>query len=93
MSNKGWEKIWEADKLIRTLKPPRITGYKEVLLKIEFICGFELFNTRPYHNYEDWGQGYRISDEDTVIEAEDLDDALMLFKKAKEKKNDNQNLP
>jgi len=60
-------------------------------MKIEFIRGFELFNTRPYHNYEDWGDGYRISDPERkiVVEAEDLDDALRFFeKKLKEKSNE-----
>jgi hypothetical protein len=29
-------------------------------LIIKRICGFELFNTRPYHNYESWSDGYNI---------------------------------
>ena len=29
-------------------------------LIIKRICGFELFNTRPYHNYETWSDGYSI---------------------------------
>lgn len=32
-------------------------GVKQVILR---ICGFELFNTRPYHNYENWSDGYRV---------------------------------
>lgn len=27
-------------------------------LIIELHCGFELFNTRPYHNYETWSNGW-----------------------------------
>jgi hypothetical protein len=57
-----------------------------VQVKIEKICGFELFNTRPYHNYENWSDGYRITSGNIVAEAEDLDDAIeLLSTKLKEK--------
>lgn len=48
-------------------------------LTIEFIWGFELFNTRPYHNYETWSGGYRVTDarHNITCEAEDLDDAVV----------------
>ncbi len=46
------------------------------VMTIEFISGFELFNTRPYHNYETWSQGYRIKGRDVTFEAEDLDVAI-----------------
>ena len=36
---------------------PHNTGTQIV---IEKICGFELFNTYPYHNYETWADGYKI---------------------------------
>lgn len=88
MANKSWDKLWEADKFIRRLPLDSCPGgHKVALLKIEFIRGFELFNTRPYHNYEDWGDGYRVSDpeEKIIVEAEDLDDALSIFR---EKMND-----
>lgn len=83
MANKDWDKLWDADQFIRRLPLDSCPGgYKVVMMKIEFIRGFELFNDVPYHNYEDWGDGYRISDPDgkIVVEAEDLDDALKLFK-------------
>lgn len=32
-------------------------GVKQVILR---ICGFEMFNSRPYHNYETWSDGYRV---------------------------------
>lgn len=80
MSNKRFNKLWPADQLIRKLKPARMTERKDVILTIELICGFELFNTRPYHNYEDFSTGYRVSDKNVSVEAEDLDDALKLFK-------------
>ena len=52
-----------------------------VRVRVELISGFELFNTRPYHNYETWGDGYRVSlpDGSLAIEKEDLDDAILAF--------------
>lgn len=85
VSNKGWDRLWEADKMMRRLKPLDMSS--GVKLKVELINGFELFNTRPYHNYEDFADGYRISDGEITVEAEDFDDALRLFEiKLKEKK-------
>jgi len=80
MSNK----ILDADRMLRSLFPagPDTTT---VMATIEVIGGFELFNTRPYHNYETWGQGYRITANGITVVAEDLDDALNLWKT----KNDN----
>lgn len=81
MSNKSQEKLNVLDKLIRKNVE---TGMNQgVLLTIEFIGGFELFNTRPYHNYETWSQGYRITGEGISVESEDLDDALNAWVKAK----------
>jgi hypothetical protein len=85
MPNKNFESLWEADKFIRQLYPVGMNA--GVQLKIEFISGFELFNTRPYHNYETWSDGYRISDGHITVEAEDLDDALRLFKAKLEERN------
>ena len=77
MSNKSWDKLNPIDQQIRRAKP---TGMDSgVKLTIEFFCGFELFNTRPYHNYETWSDGYRVSDGKITVEAEDLDDAIRLF--------------
>jgi hypothetical protein len=76
MSNKSWDKINELDKLLRktvSTGPGQING---AILKIEMIHGFELFNTRPYHNYETWSIGYRVSGFNIVVEREDLDDAI-----------------
>lgn len=74
MSNKPFKDLNELDRLIRsTMK----VGMEEgTLMTIEFISGFEKFNTRPYHNYETWGQGYRVSGRDVTVEREDLDDAV-----------------
>lgn len=74
MSDKPASKLNELDLLIRrTIKAGMDEG---TLLTIEFVAGFEKFNTRPYHNYETWGQGYRISGKGITLEREDLDDAL-----------------
>jgi len=37
--------------------------------------------TVPYHNYETWGQGYRVSSEGISVVSEYLDDALELWEK------------
>lgn len=80
MSNKNWDKINPLDQLIR--KTLSYLGMSDgTFLKIEFIWGFEKFNTRPYHNYETWAGGYRVTDEknNICLEREDLDDALILW--------------
>lgn len=77
MPNKQWSKVDPLDKLIR--QTMRMGNEKNgTYLTIQFIHGFELFNTRPYHNYETWSQGYRIEDtkHGIKVEMEDLDDAL-----------------
>lgn len=74
MSNKRWDKLNELDQIIqRTVRAGMDVG---VLVTIEFISGFELFNTRPYHNYDTWSQGYRITGCGQRGEQEDLDDAV-----------------
>ena len=77
MSNKAWEKINPIDQLIR--KTLSYLGMSDgSFLKIEYIYGFEKFNTRSYHNYDTWAGGYRVTDEvnNIRLEREDLDDAL-----------------
>lgn len=64
------------DKKLRELFPVKMTNGVEVQVKIEKICGFELFNNVAYHNYETWSDGYRITAGDITVEAEDLDDAV-----------------
>ncbi len=84
MSNKI--QINELDLLIRKT----VQGGMEAgtLVKIEFIWGFELFNTRAYHNYETWSGGYRITGRGQTAEAEDLDDALKMWAEKVEKSAD-----
>lgn len=86
MSNKGWDKINPLDRDLRkAFGAGMFTGVK---VRIEMVNGFELFNTRPYHNYETWSDGYQVTvySRDTddpgkplvFAVAEDLDDAIAL---------------
>ena len=84
MSNKKSSELNDIDRKIRqALSIGMEDGTK---LKIEFKVGFELFNTRRYHNYETWSGGYYITEYDTktgevllTAESEDLDDAVNLW--------------
>lgn len=80
MSNKPWHKLNSIDHELRRLFPPSM-GSPPVQLIIKKISGFELFNTRPYHNYETFSDGWRIEVPGSfVVEAEDLDDAVRELK-------------
>jgi hypothetical protein len=81
MSNKDLKNLNPIDKEIKTFFQPFMNDKTEPVIKIELINGFELFNTRPYHNYETWSNGYRVTDIKTglMFEAEDLDDAIRGF--------------
>lgn len=77
MSNKA--KIDPLDTLIRHTARCGMTD--GTVMVIEFVSGFEKFNTRPYHNYETWGQGYRVHGLGVWVEEEDLDDAITTWAK------------
>ena len=83
MSNKSFEKLWKIEQRIRCLFPTRMWANNETIVSIRFFGGFELFNTRPYHNYETWSEGWEITSGDRFgnirVQAEDLDDAYFLF--------------
>lgn len=79
MSNKAFQSLNPIDQKLRFIKP--ITMSNGTKIVIEMINGFELFNTRPFHNYETWADGYRVSDGKITVEAEDLDEAIDKFKK------------
>jgi len=93
MSDKPFSSLNIIDQTLRKITgspSPDNTGTQIV---IEKICGFEYFNTRPYHNYEDWGDGYAITMPNIIlnwagnkrplqVEAEDLDDAVAKLQKA-----------
>ena len=79
MSDKPFKNLNELDQVIRTTVSTTSEakiGEEGTLLTIAFISGFEKFNTRPFHNYETWGNGYRVEGRGVVVEREDLDDAI-----------------
>jgi hypothetical protein len=83
MSDKAQESLNPLDRVIRRAVDGPGPEHEGVLLTIEFVGGFEKFNTRPYHNYETWGAGYRVKGQGFEAEAEDLDDAVRLWAEAK----------
>jgi hypothetical protein len=93
MSNKKIESLNIIDRELRKCYPVGMSDATETKVIIELINGFELFNTRPYHNHETWSDGYRITDTKTGLkyEAEDLDDAIFGFiEKMKKQKEQNE---
>ena len=89
MSNKESSALNILDRSIRALSPNRgMTKMRgEPQVRITLIRGFELFNTRPYHNYETWSDGYRLElinesgDVFYTCEAEDLDEVVAKAKR------------
>jgi len=77
MSNKSFDSLNVLDQKLRRAFPVGMDT-PSVRVTIELLNGFELFNTRPYHNYETWSDGYRVTDKISGIscESEDLDDAI-----------------
>lgn len=63
------------------------------VLTIEFISGFEKFNTRPYHNYETWAQGWRVSGLGVTLEREDLEHAVSEWAALVTKKRAGEEIP
>ena len=58
MPNKWWHQLNGLDVDLRLSSPVGMEqGIKQVIIR---QCGFELYNTRPYHNYENWSDGYLI---------------------------------
>jgi hypothetical protein len=85
MSNKQWGSLQWVDKALHCLFPTQMWENGETIVNIRMFGGFEIFNTRPYHNYEDWAEGYEITSPlypKVKVTAEDLDDAIKLFAKA-----------
>jgi hypothetical protein len=71
--------LTEFDDAVRHLFPIGMRSATD--LKLELRCGFELFNTRPYHNYETWSNGWYATASDKVVASgetlEDLCASLM----------------
>lgn len=78
MSNKSLDKLDRSDRELRLAFPPAPAS-PPVQVTIRKISGFELFNTRPYHNYETWSDGYEAEAEGITARSEDLDDAVSLL--------------
>jgi hypothetical protein len=81
MSNKAHSDLTPTDRIIRdTISAtwPHPKDWPEVgtLMTVELVQGFEKFNTRPYHNYETWSNGYRVKGRGITVEREDLDEAI-----------------
>ena len=75
MSNKKFSKLNILDQMIRKELPATMND--GVHLTIEFFSGFEIFNTRPYHNLETWSDGYKLTDDQGyTASGEDLDEAV-----------------
>ena len=90
MPNKKWENLIEVDRQLRKLSPNKGMTEKSGLnpqIRVTLVRGFELFNTRSYHNYETWSDGYvaeAFGDDGQIIassQAEDLDDVLIALEK------------
>jgi hypothetical protein len=80
MSDKPFDKLSPLDQVVR--RAARCGMTTGTVVVIEFFSGFELFNTRPYHNYETWSQGWRVHGRGAVAEREDLDDAISEWSRA-----------
>lgn len=79
MSDKPQSKLWEIDRLLNRLAIVGPAGENGTQITIELVQGFELFNTRPYHNYETWSTGWHITGYGITVRKEDLDDAVREF--------------
>lgn len=82
MSDKRWNLLNVLDQQLRRTFPEGDSDSAQgTRVIIELFSGFELFNTRPYHNYETFSSGYRVKlpDGTLTVEREDLDDAVREF--------------
>lgn len=97
MSNKDWDKISKIDQRIRKMFPTAMWDNNETICTVRFFGGFEIFNTRRYHNYENWSEGYEITSGERFgsirVTAEDLDDAISKLEVALEKWRDSKKEP
>ena len=58
MPNKPFDYLDKTDRNLRiSSRVGMENGVKQLIVR---HCGFELYNTRPYHNYETWSDGYKI---------------------------------
>lgn len=86
MSDKRRDKLEWIDRDLRAAHPVKGFCDDHTVLTITLRQGFELYNTRPYHNYETWSDGWLIEDENGVkASAEDLDQVVRQYLKRIEK--------
>lgn len=89
MPNKTLSALNEIDRELRMMFPTQMWDNGETIVNIRLYGGFEVFNTRPYHNYETWSSGYELTTGprygNLKVEAEDLDDAVRALKAAQNK--------
>lgn len=92
MPNKPFASLNPIDQHIRRLSPNKgmTEGNSEPQIRITLIRGFELFNTRPYHNYETFSDGYlaeafKNGEVIASTTAEDLDEVLHKLEKLLDK--------
>lgn len=83
MSNKSFKELNKLDQQLRTTHPPRMEDAGKDQVVIRKVCGFEYFNTRPYHNHEAFSDGYVVEDDEINTNSEDLDDAIKNYVVAK----------
>lgn len=58
MPNKRWHELNPIDIDLRLSSETGMEeGVKQIIIR---QCGFELYNTRPYHNYETWSDGWVV---------------------------------
>ena len=74
MSNKRFDNLMDADKRLRRMFPIGIRDEIDVVIRKR--TGFELWNSRPYHNYETWSDGYIAETATLLASGEDLDECL-----------------
>ena len=59
------QRVIDLDRRIKHIFPVGMRSATD--LTIELRCGFELFNTHPYHNYETWSNGWYAKCGDRVV--------------------------
>jgi len=89
MPNKNWDSLDPFDKMLRQKFTFGMDSGTQLI--IQKVCGFELFNTRPYHNYETWSDGYHVTDGKFKVQMEDLDDAINKLLKLRNKEIESHN--
>lgn len=92
MPDKAFNKLSDIDQRLRKLFPTTMWKDEETIVTITMFGGFELFNSRPYHNYENWSSGYLVQTGERYgnikVSAEDLDDAITKLEKAMKARED-----